>query len=73
MSDTPDPRELRSQMVSRWFKDTWPAASVVVGVAFILLDFFKTGEAHINGLAGIGMAFCGVLPVVHYDRARRGE
>jgi hypothetical protein len=64
--------ESRSAMVARWFHDVWPALAAAVGVAFILLDFLSTGAAHLNGLSGIGMAFCGVLPVVHYDRARKG-
>ena len=68
----PPPGELRSQLVARWFHDTWPLASAATGIVFILVDFFSTGSAHLNGLAGIGMAFCGVLPVVHYDRARKG-
>lgn len=76
MSHTPEPErtpeELRSQFVNRWFHDVWPAASAAVGVGFILTDFIVTGAAHLNGLAGIGMAFCGVFPVVHYDRARKG-
>lgn len=65
------PTELRSEMVARWFHDTWPLASAVLGVGFILLDFLTTGAAHLDGLSGIGMAFCGVLPVVHYQRARK--
>lgn len=68
----PQRPELRSQMVARWFHDTWPAGSAAIGIVFILIDFIVTGSAHLNGLAGIGMAFCGVLPVVHYDRARKG-
>lgn len=66
------PPETRSEMIARWFHDTWPLASAVSGIVFILLDFLTSGSAHLNGLAGIGMAFCGVLPVVHYDRARKG-
>lgn len=73
MIKPPDQRpELRSQLVARWFHDTWPLASAATGIVFILVDFFSTGYAHLNGLSGIGMAFCGVLPVVHYDRARKG-
>jgi hypothetical protein len=66
------PPELGSERLARIFRDTWPAASAAVGVGFILLDFLSTGSAHLNGLSGIGMAFCGVFPVVHYDRARKG-
>lgn len=73
MTDRPDqPFELGSQRVARIFKDAWPAIAAAVGIGFILTDFFSTGSAHLNGLAGIGMAFCGVFPVVHYDRARKG-
>lgn len=73
MSETPERRpELGSERVSRIFKDAWPAIAAAVGVAFIMIDFIVTGAAHLNGLAGIGMAFCGVFPVVHYDRARKG-
>lgn len=74
MNEPPDTQrpELLSQLVARWFHDVWPLASAVAGVVFILLDFLTTGAAHLNGLSGIGMAFCGVLPVVHYDRARKG-
>lgn len=70
MSRSGDP-EFRSQIVSRWFRDAWPAVSAIAGVVFILIDFFATGSAHVNGLAGIGMAFCGVFPLAHYDRARK--
>jgi hypothetical protein len=67
-----DRRELGSERLARIFKDSWPAIAAALGVGFILLDFLATGNAHLNGLSGIGMAFCGVFPVVHYDRARKG-
>lgn len=71
MNHEPRP-EFRSQVVARVFKDSWPAIAAAIGVAFIMIDFLVTGTAHLDGLAGIGMAFCGVLPVVHYERARKG-
>lgn len=65
--------ELRSETTARVFRDIWPACSAGIGVLFILVDFVVTGSAHIDGLSGIGMAFCGIFPVVSYDRARKGH